>query len=69
MTKGQRIAKAIREALEVRLGQVLTPELIRERAGNAAHYILEALESDEKTPPGYDLNGETPEEMAERLIK
>lgn len=48
-TRGRRIADAIREALEVRRGEVLTPELCAERANNAACYVLEVLETEEGT--------------------
>ena len=42
-TLGKRIARAIQDALEVRRGEVLTPELIRERANNAACYVLDVI--------------------------
>lgn len=84
MTRGQRIARAIREALEVRAGEKLTPELILDRANNASMYVLEALE--EPTPAGYQpttpadtvsgeiqapagIHGETLDEYTARLIK
>ena len=66
--KGRRIAKAIREALEVRAGEVLTPQVIEDRANNGACHVLEALyelEHEETTPVGY----ETMQEHAERVIK
>lgn len=70
MTKAQRICNALRECLQVRQGQELTPEIIEDRARNGAHYILAALEDDgEQTPTGYELNGETAEEHAARVIK
>lgn len=43
-SRGRRIADAIREALEVRRGEVLTPEVIQERANNAAAYVIEELD-------------------------
>lgn len=58
-TRGRRIADAIREALEVRRGEVLTPEVCAERANNAACYVLEVLDGSE----------ETAEEHANRIIK
>ena len=48
---GKLIVDAIRAALQVRAGHVLTPELIEERARNGACYVLDALFSDDdKTP-------------------
>lgn len=47
-TRGRRIASAIRDALKVRAGEVLTPEVIEERANNAACYVLEVLDGEAK---------------------
>jgi len=48
---GKLIVDAIRAALQVRAGHVLTPEIIEDRARNAACWVLDALFSDDdKTP-------------------
>lgn len=70
MTKLQRIAAAIAEALEVRRGDVLDQQCINDRSRNGAFYVLAALEEGEQenTPTGYEVH-ETAEEHAERVIK
>lgn len=65
-TLGQRIVAALRDALQVRAGEVLTPQIIEERARNGACWVLDAIHDWEKE------NGprkETAEEHAERVIK
>ena len=71
MTREKRIAIALAKCLRVRLGDVLTPEIIEDRARNGVHYVLEALrdEAEEATPAGHDIHGETAEQHAERVIK
>lgn len=46
---GMRIVAAIREALMVRVGEVLTIELIEERARNSSCYVLEVIGEENAT--------------------
>jgi len=48
---GKLIVDAIRAALQVRAGHVLTPEIIEDRSRNAAVYVLDALFSDDDETP------------------
>lgn len=62
---------AIVEALSVRKGEVLTEEVIRERANNLTDSLRGSFTFARihDTPVGYALNGETMEEHARRVIR